>query len=73
VWVENRSDDLWLGVKGLSSWQIAGSPRNSFWASLWLLACGGRATEWDMGPNPVPYLIKLRIPCAESRVSVCER
>jgi hypothetical protein len=28
VWVENRSDDLWVGVKGQSSLEIAGSPRN---------------------------------------------
>ena len=26
VWVENRSDDLWVGVKGQSSLEIAGSP-----------------------------------------------
>ena len=28
MWVENRSDELWVGVKGQSSWEIAGSPRN---------------------------------------------
>ena len=28
MWVENRSDDLWVGVKGQSSLEIAGSPRN---------------------------------------------
>ncbi len=32
--VENGSDDLWVGVKGQSSLVIAGSPRNSFRASL---------------------------------------
>ena len=34
MWVENRSDDLWIGVKGLSSWQIARSLRNNFRVSL---------------------------------------
>ena len=28
MWVENRSDELWVGVKGQSSWEIAGSLRN---------------------------------------------
>ena len=32
--VEKFSDDVWLGVKGQSNLQIAGSPRNSFRASL---------------------------------------
>ena len=30
MWVENRSDDFWVGVKGQSSSEIAGSPRNIF-------------------------------------------
>ena len=30
MWVENRSDELWVGVKGQSSSEIAGSPRNVF-------------------------------------------
>ena len=28
--VEKGSDDLWLGVKGQSNWEIAGSPRKIF-------------------------------------------
>lgn len=28
--VEKDSDDLWLGVKGQSNWEIAGSPRKIF-------------------------------------------
>ena len=32
--VENSSDELRVGVKGLSNLAIAGSPRNSFRASL---------------------------------------
>jgi len=34
VLVENSSDELGVGVKGLSNLEIAGSPRNSFRASL---------------------------------------
>ena len=30
MWVENRSDELWIGVKGQSNWEIAGSLRNIF-------------------------------------------
>ena len=30
MWVENRSDELWLGVKDQSNWEIAGSLRNIF-------------------------------------------
>ena len=32
--VEKRSDELWIGVKGQTNSAIAGSPRNSFRASL---------------------------------------
>ena len=32
--VEKVSDELWLGVKDQTNLEIAGSPRNSFWASL---------------------------------------
>ena len=32
--VEKLLDDLWIGVKGQSNLVIAGSPRNSFRASL---------------------------------------
>jgi mannose-6-phosphate isomerase-like protein (cupin superfamily) len=28
--VEKDGDELWLGVKGQSNWEIAGSPRNIF-------------------------------------------
>ena len=34
VLVENSSDELWVGVKGQSNSVIAGSPRNSFRASV---------------------------------------
>ena len=32
--VEKDSDDLWLGVKGQSNWEIARTPRNAFRGSL---------------------------------------
>jgi hypothetical protein len=29
VWIANRSDELWVGVKCQSKAEIAGSPRNA--------------------------------------------
>ena len=43
MWVENRSDELWLGVKGQSNWEIAGSLRNIFRYGLGSMCTGGRA------------------------------
>ncbi len=34
MWVENRSDELWVGVKGQSNSVIARTPRNVFRNSL---------------------------------------
>jgi hypothetical protein len=34
MWVENRSDELWVGVKGQSNRVIARTPRNVFRNSL---------------------------------------
>ena len=57
MWVENRSDELWIGVKGQSNLEIAGSPRNIFWYSLATLSIGGRALNGlgvlpDYQPQP---------------------
>ena len=41
--VEKILDDLWVGVKFQSNLEIAGSPRNSFRASLVVKLNGGRA------------------------------
>ena len=41
--VEKLGDELWVGVKGQSNLEIAGSPRNSFRASVVVEICGGRA------------------------------
>ena len=43
--VEKFSDELWVGVKGQSNLEIAGSPRNSFRASLLAKSRGGRALD----------------------------
>ena len=41
--VEKGLDELWIGVKCQSNTEIAGSPRNSFRASLEVESIGGRA------------------------------
>jgi hypothetical protein len=41
--VEKDLDDLWIGVKFQSNSEIAGSPRNSFRASVVAELYGGRA------------------------------
>ena len=41
--VEKGWDDLWIAVKFQSNPEIAGSPRNSFRASLEVKISGGRA------------------------------
>jgi hypothetical protein len=43
VWVTNRSDDLWVGVKCQSNVEIARSPRNALRCSRGFEAAGGRA------------------------------
>ena len=41
--VEKVGDELWIGEKFQSNPEIAGSPRNSFRASLKCMSSGGRA------------------------------
>ena len=41
--VEKLSDESWVAVKFQSNAEIAGSPRNSFRASLERIIYGGRA------------------------------
>ena len=41
--VEKGSDELWVGVKGLSNLEIARTPRNVFRYSVALECAGGRA------------------------------
>ena len=49
--VEKLWDELWIGVKRQSNTEIAGSPRNSFRASLMVKSIGGRALI-GLGPTP---------------------
>ena len=49
--VEKLWDELWIGVKYQSNTEIAGSPRNSFRASLMVKSIGGRALI-GLGPTP---------------------
>ena len=49
MWVENRSDELWLGVKGQSNLRIAGSLRNSFRASVAKYPTGVELRIWLEG------------------------
>ena len=54
--VEKGLDELWVAVKFQSNTEIAGSPRNSFRASVWVETTGGRALERQGGVNPTdPY------------------
>lgn len=69
--VEKLWDELWIGVKCQSNTEIAGSPRNSFRASVEVESHGGRAlnVRW---PHPgVLSIIKLRMPCRRTRQSDC--
>ena len=43
--VKKLPDELWIAEKFQSNSEIAGSPRNSFRASLEEIACGGRALK----------------------------
>ncbi len=47
--VEKSLDELWVGAKDLPNPVIAGSPRNSFRASLEMLRDGGRALDETRG------------------------
>ena len=67
--VEKGSDDLWLGVKGQSNSEIAGSPRNIFRYSLAFDTPGGRALDGLGGFTALPNLTKLRIPGSNAQES----
>ena len=43
MWVTNRSDELWIGVKCQSNVEIARSPRNVLRYSRGAVVTGGRA------------------------------
>ena len=54
-------DDLWLAEKFQSNPDIAGSPRNSFRASVWNEFSGGKAL-YRLGAARLLNLNKLRMP-----------
>ncbi len=54
-------DDLWLAVKFQSNLEIAGSPRNSFRASVGNEFSGGKALN-ELGGASLLNSIKLRMP-----------
>ena len=54
-------DELWIAAKNQSNSEIAGSPRNSFRASLVLIVSGGRALFRLGDEISLPNLDKLRI------------
>jgi hypothetical protein len=60
--VEKFLDDLWVGVKGQSNWEIARTPRNVFRDSLADEWHGGRATDRARGPHRLPNPDELRMP-----------
>jgi hypothetical protein len=62
LYVEKYSDELWIGVKGQTNLEIAGSPRNIFRYSLALISNGGRALDGLGVLTGLPNLTKLRIP-----------
>jgi hypothetical protein len=49
-----RWDELWLAEKFQSNSAIAGSPRNSFWASA-IVASRGRALNENWWSNPTIF------------------
>ena len=59
--VEKFSDELWVGVKGQSNWEIARTPRNAFRCSVEVKLYRGRATDWTRGLHRLPNPDKLRM------------
>ena len=52
MYVAKCSDELWIEVKCQTNLEIAGSPRNSFRASVTLFSTGGRALNEVGGKMP---------------------
>ena len=59
--VEKLSDELRVGVKGQSNWEIARTPRNVFRNSVDIKLYRGRATDWVRGSQILPNPDKLRM------------
>ena len=56
--VEKAADEVWIAEKFQSNPDIAGSPRNSFRASVVIKITGGKALN-SLGAERLPKLIKL--------------
>jgi len=54
-------DELWVGVKGQSNWEIARTPRNAFRCSVVVECYRGRATDRTRGLHRLPNPDKLRM------------
>ena len=59
--VEKFPDDLRVGVKGQSNWEIARTPRNVFRNSVGIESSRGRATDWVRGSQILPNPDELRM------------
>jgi hypothetical protein len=59
--VEKSLDELWIGVKGQSNWEIARTLRNAFRCSLEYKCHRGRATDKARGLHRLSTLNKLRM------------
>ena len=75
--VENLGDELWIGVKGQSSSEIAGSLRNIFRYSLQLLAIGVEHCLGKGGKPLYQLLINFEYYCdclrSQSMTAKCHR
>ena len=69
--VEKLLDEMWVGVKCQSNVEIAGSPRNSFRASLKVKSTGGRALI-GLGAVKVTELCQTTNDCTYTWESDCE-
>ena len=72
IGVEKPWDELCIGVKCQTNAEIAGSPRNSFRASVLQEANGGKALIGLGAFTGLPNSVKLRIPlCGYNAVRQC--
>ena len=70
--VKKLRDELWIAEKFQSNSEIAGSPRNSFRASLEVKIYGGRALN-EVGANTVTELYQTtNTKCVRTRVRLRE-
>src|SRR3546814_10025894 len=67
--VEKLPDDLRVGVKGQSNWEIARTPRNVFRNNVEVQSRGGRATDWVRGRSEERRVGKECVSTCRSRWS----